>query len=159
MTSAQYLIFVNKSTEYSRRYRAKHTAKVKARRRAHYLANKERLGAQTKQNWRERRGRDPIGVLLAAARQRARRKGVLFSICREDIRLPALCPVLGIALELAWGGRKDNSPSLDRIDNRKGYIPGNMAVISWRANRIKSDANAEELQKVASYAARAGSHQ
>ena len=41
--------------------------------------------------------------------------------------------------------RLENSASLDRIDNVKGYIPGNVQVISWRANRVKSDATLDEL--------------
>ena len=39
-------------------------------------------------------------------------------------------------------------PSLDRIIPTKGYIPGNIAVISQRANCIKSDATSEEIEAV-----------
>jgi hypothetical protein len=40
---------------------------------------------------------------------------------------------------------------LDRIDNSKGYTPSNIQVISWRANRIKADASADELRRVLAY--------
>jgi len=42
-------------------------------------------------------------------------------------------------------GDKDNSASVDRIDNRKGYIVGNVAWISNQANTMKSDYSVEEL--------------
>jgi hypothetical protein len=41
------------------------------------------------------------------------------------------------------------SPSLDRIDNNKGYIKGNVEVISWKANIMKSNASPEELVEFA----------
>jgi hypothetical protein len=47
---------------------------------------------------------------------------------------------------------RDKKPTLDRINNDEGYIRGNVAIISFRANRIKSDASADELQAIANYA-------
>lgn len=44
--------------------------------------------------------------------------------------------------------KKENSPSIDRLDNTKGYVKGNINIISWRANRIKSDATLDELEKI-----------
>ena len=41
-----------------------------------------------------------------------------------------------------------HTPTIDRIDNNKGYIPGNVAVISWRANALKKDASTEEVEKL-----------
>ena len=43
------------------------------------------------------------------------------------------------------------SPSIDRIDNSKGYVKENICVISMRANMIKSVGNSEEHQKIADY--------
>jgi len=42
-------------------------------------------------------------------------------------------------------GRLPNSPSLDRIDPTKGYIKGNVEVISNLANTMKQNATPEEL--------------
>ncbi len=44
-----------------------------------------------------------------------------------------------------------NSPSFDRIIPTRGYTKGNVIIISNRANRIKSDATVEELERVASF--------
>lgn len=63
---------------------------------------------------------------------------------------PSVCPVLRIPI-ICGGSRTDNSPSLDRFDNDKGYTPENVRVISWRANRIKNDGTIEEHEKIVSY--------
>lgn len=46
---------------------------------------------------------------------------------------------------------RECSPSLDRVNIDKGYIKGNIAVISNRANRIKSDATIEEIKALYEY--------
>lgn len=95
----------------------------------------------------------PTHHLYHNAKKRAKDKGVPFEITKDDIIVPEFCPVLGIRLERGRGtrGYADTSPSLDRIVPELGYVRGNVAVISMRANRIKSDANAEELAAVLSY--------
>ena len=62
-----------------------------------------------------------------------------------DVIIPDLCPMLGIPLAMSVGAPSNNSPSLDRIDSSKGYIPGNVWVISHKANSMKRDATREEL--------------
>ena len=100
---------------------------------------------------------DPRLKLLYAARKRAKQNGLECTITVDDIVIPEFCPALGIKLEARVGAGRSNredigsSPSLDRIDNSKGYVPGNVAVISLRANMIKTDATAAELKAVAAY--------
>lgn len=85
------------------------------------------------------------------ARKRAKQKGIEFSITSEDIFIPEYCPVLGLELFIGDGKRSPNSPSLDRIDNTKGYTPDNIMVISTRANQLKNDATVEELRAIVKY--------
>lgn len=61
--------------------------------------------------------------------------------------------MLGIELAPCLGrqGPGDTSPTLDRIVPEKGYVPGNVLVISNRANAIKSNANTYELFQVARF--------
>lgn len=87
-----------------------------------------------------------------SARYRANAKGIPFTITVEDIVIPECCPVLGMRLVLRTGrGSNNDSPSLDRINPRKGYVPGNVSVISYRANRIKNDASLEELRRITAW--------
>lgn len=81
-----------------------------------------------------------------------KKRGHEVTITEDDLTQPNYCPVLGIKLVYDNKARpRDNSPSVGRIDNTKGYIPGNVHVISMRANQLKSDATVEELLKVANY--------
>lgn len=91
--------------------------------------------------------------LWAAAKERAIKKGLPFDIDLEDIVIPEVCPVLGfpIDLELGRGRRQPNSPSLDKFIPEKGYTKGNVAVISWRANWLKSNGTTEEWLKIAEW--------
>lgn len=86
--------------------------------------------------------------MVSTAKIRAAARGLEFNITKDDLALPTHCPILGIELSFE-GPSKENSPSLDRIDNSRGYVVGNVQVISWRANRLKSDATKEELLAIA----------
>lgn len=86
-------------------------------------------------------------VLHGQARYRAKRKGIAFDLEVSDVVIPKLCPVLKIPLvrNSSKGGPRASSPSLDRIDNDKGYIKGNVQIISHKANTMKHCANNNEL--------------
>jgi hypothetical protein len=91
-------------------------------------------------------------LLLSGAKTRAKKAGLPFNLTEEDIELPLRCPALGI--DLIYGGGHDNrdaSPSLDRLRPEFGYVRGNVATISYRANRIKSNAQLHELKSIAAF--------
>lgn len=60
------------------------------------------------------------------------------------------CPVLGVPFVygVPRGQRRDYAPSIDRFDPSKGYVRSNVSVISWRANRIKNNATADEVRRL-----------
>lgn len=84
--------------------------------------------------------------LINHSRQSAKRRGIEFSITPDDIIIPKKCPILNKPFILL-----DNkyTYSLDRIDNSKGYIPGNVKIISRLANTMKNNATDEELEAFA----------
>lgn len=101
---------------------------------------------------RSRRVNDWVGYMLANARHHAKRDGRAFDLVREDIVMPAQCPVFGIPLRIIEGTpgsrHRHDSPSLDRFDSSLGYVKDNVWVISDRANRLKNDASLEELRQL-----------
>ena len=82
-------------------------------------------------------------------RTQAKVDRIEFTISMNDLSYPVMCPLLGIPIHYHSSYSRDNWPSIDRIDNSKGYIPGNVWIISSRANRIKSDSNPGELMQIA----------
>jgi hypothetical protein len=97
--------------------------------------------------------------LYAVCREKFRNKkavakanGVEWTVEFGELDWPTHCPILEIEIDyFTEGGARENSPSFDRIDPTKGYITGNVKIVSWRANRIKNDGTAEEHEKIAQY--------
>lgn len=118
----------NRSTAY----RAANLETVRAKGRAYFFCNPEK-------------------TMWHRARSRARAKGIAFTISIEDIRIPTKCPVLGIPLSYGTRCQKDAAPSLERIRPALGYVPGNILVISFRANAIKRDATTSELRMLVDF--------
>jgi len=100
---------------------------------------------------------DPRRKLLYPARKRAKQKGLEFDIELDDIIIPVKCPILGISLKSntgagAGGGKEyDYAPTLDRIDNSRGYTKDNICVISRKANSLKGDASIDEIKAILTY--------
>lgn len=100
--------------------------------------------------WQKKK-RDPIGYLLARLKNQAKTKGVPFDLSREDIFLPEHCPILGVKLSPIVSARSENSPEVDRVIPALGYVRGNVAVISARANRMKDNGSAQEHERIAAW--------
>jgi hypothetical protein len=79
--------------------------------------------------------------MLSRAKMRAKKSGIEFTIVFDDLFIPQKCPVLGITLAI---GDYDAAPSLDRISNERGYVPGNVLVVCNRANRLKNNGTPQE---------------
>ena len=94
---------------------------------------------------------DARRFMLMNSKQRAKKAGMEHTITKEDIIIPEFCPVLGMKLERTRINDWTTSPSLDRIDNTKGYIPGNVVVVSRRANILKKDATLTEMQALVKF--------
>lgn len=99
----------------------------------------------------QRNQTDRVGMMLYVWKARAKKLGVPFALTRDDILIPTHCPVLGIKLKYVQSKTQSNTPSLDRLVPKRGYVAGNVKVISMRANMLKSNATKVELEKVICY--------
>lgn len=79
--------------------------------------------------------------LYTRSRARAQSEGMDFNITQEDIIVPDICPILKTPFEY----KTYYTASLDRIDSLKGYVKGNIQVLSHKANAMKNSATDSEL--------------
>jgi hypothetical protein len=107
------------------------------------LKEKERRNRDWKHNARK--------ILLSNAKQRAKKSNIEFSLTREDIDIPDACPVFGFPLKREGKETWMFAPSIDRVDNSKGYVKHNIIIVSRRANILKKDATLDELRKLTNY--------
>lgn len=137
-------------TEYMQEYAAR--PEQRAKRAKYQKANPDKF----KEYSRVYREKYPERILIRAAKQRAKDRGLEFDIDQSDIIIPDYCPILGIPIKIysgktTKGGGHMDSPSIDRIDNSLGYVKGNVQVISHKANSMKFTATKEELLKFADW--------
>jgi hypothetical protein len=140
-----------RSESQKRGHKRQYSEKQKAKRRGTSLEWKKKNVAYVKK-YQAVLNKSEKGVLqrlFDTAKRRAKETGLEFSIKRSELCLPVLCPLLCIPVFVGNGKQGPNSPSVDRIDNSKGYVPGNVWIISQKANRIKSDATVEEISMLA----------
>lgn len=96
----------------------------------------------------KRKERDVILGILRQARVRAKAQNVPFTLKPEDLTIPSVCPIFNTPL--IWTDNiTDDTPSLDRLIPDRGYVKDNVEFISYKANRIKSNANLAEIEAVA----------
>lgn len=116
---------------------------------------KNRTTVRTRERERARKragtGEGYRALWLNNVKLRAKVKGIPFNITLDDLVFPDTCPVLGIPMIARSGAFHDNSPSIDRIVPEKGYVKGNVRIISYRANRIKCHASIEDLRAILAY--------
>jgi hypothetical protein len=135
--------------ERQREYRARNKERLDEYRRE-YFSNPEtvkRVKEQSKKYWRQSWSK----YKLSSLRNKAKRQGLDFDLEECDLVLPELCPVFGIPLAISDNKLSANSPSVDRIDNSKGYVKGNIVVVSHKANSMKRAATLAEMRQLADF--------
>lgn len=111
-----------------------------------YHKNKEKH-AERKRKSREE---NPALRLINSTKKTAKTKNLEHNITVEDLILPKFCPLLEIEIDYSAGnGKSMFNPSVDRIDSTKGYIKGNVEVMSMLANAMKNKATVEQLKTFA----------
>jgi len=85
-------------------------------------------------------------LMLYQARRRAKVRGTVCELTILDIKIPTVCPVLGIPL--GFGGHRDFTPVIDEVIQGRGYLRSNFQIISQRANRAKGDLSQLEMKRM-----------
>lgn len=139
-------------TEKTKIWRLKNPEKYKATQAAYRKKHAKKLSAYIGQWMADH----PEKRIYTSVKSRAKKTNVVFNIEVSDIKIPDKCPILNIPIIKEFKGNgnsnkgpRSNSPSIDRIDNTKGYIKGNIQVISNRANVMKNSASPEQLLQFA----------
>lgn len=121
-------------------------------------ATKERASRWNRENRDKRlviehrmRAKNPVKYMLKSSKSNAKKRGLAHTITLSDIQMPDVCPVFNTPFVFDT----PYAPSLDRIDNSQGYVPGNLQVISRKANYMKNDATPAELRAFAEWVLRA----
>lgn len=133
---------------FNQAYARLHPEKVKETRKRSQIKDRP-LKKDRRRKWRTK---NPGKALLEGIKSRAKKLNVPFDLKHEDIVIPEFCPILGIKIESAGtGSDRWSNPSVDRIIPELGYTKENIAVMSYRANMIKSNGTAEEHERIAEW--------
>ena len=95
-----------------------------------------------------------ITRMYQTAKKRAKKKGLEFSLTLELIEAlydkTKSCPIfIDMLLKSGKGRVCATSPTIDRIVSSLGYVPGNVWIISHKANCIKTNATSQQILRVA----------
>lgn len=126
------------------RYRASRRKQLSDNQRAYYAKNRSKY----LKDLSEKRRKDPRPFMLRAARNRATARGLPFDLELSDIQIPDVCPVFGTAFVF---GHPELSASLDRLVPSRGYVKGNVTVISRLANTIKNCSTPAQIRRVSEW--------
>jgi hypothetical protein len=132
---------------YRKRYASNATGTAdKVRAKHHERWSDPEYQQQKRDQYRRRWEKDWAGQKIVQLKAKAKKHNIEFDIDASDIPLPEKCPIFGIVLQKSTGKLSNCSPSVDRIDPSKGYVKGNVVVVSNKANSIKREATISELK-------------
>jgi len=117
------------------------SSEEKQRKNNYYERNKIRINKRDRDAHRN----DPRKLLLKEAKKRARNNNLEFDIELDDIKIPKICPLSGLKIEVGNGKLHASSPTLDRINNKKGYTKENILVLSHIGNTTKGALSLKQL--------------
>ena len=92
-------------------------------------------------------------VTLRKAKSRSKKKNLEFNLTLADLisLKNNTCPILGCEILYKSGIDNKRSASLDRIDPNKGYVPGNVKIVSYEGNSLKNRNNFHSAVKMLEY--------
>jgi len=136
-----------KAKENGKAYRESHSEALKESKRAYVKKNRASLNIKQRAAYHLNKS----GYKIRAALQRAKAKGWDFDLTAAwfDKRFDAGCELTGLPFKR--GKLKNNvySPSIDRIDNDRGYTKDNCRLILNCLNMFKGTGTDEEMLMIA----------
>lgn len=95
-----------------------------------------------------------LASTLSTIKSWCKKNEIPFDLTVEDLKpYPLTCPVFKTPID--WckteQGPSNSSPSIDRMKPETGYVPGNVRIVSQKANRLKQNATKQELQAIVDY--------
>lgn len=134
--------------EYNRKWRESNKDKIKNYNKKRTIERKSESSSKEYRNnkTKEFRKNNYEKFLLYQIKASAKKRDLDFNLTIDDIVIPEFCPYLNLKLtKSVGGGLLDTAPSVDRIDTSKGYIKGNVRIISHLANKMKNNVSIDLL--------------
>jgi len=110
-----------------------------------WIDNETERARRSRNHQAYRRG-NPSKYMMTSIQKSARKRNLDFNLTIEDFYIPEVCPILGVPFDYDV---TNLCPSVDRLDNTKGYIKGNVCIMSTLANRMKFQADFSLWRKFA----------
>jgi hypothetical protein len=132
---------------YRKSEKREHTKKYISERKEHYKHLNDEWRKNNPDYQKKWTKKCPESQLLRSARNRAKQKNMECTITQNDIHIPKICPVFKVPFVKGT----EYAPSLDRIDNTKGYTPENIVVVSRKANVMKNNGSVQDLKMLVEY--------
>jgi hypothetical protein len=147
---------------YNRKWKQKNAVVLAEKRRKKYAETK---GKEVKEREQKRKMLYPLRVrcqlLRSGMRDRAKRKGFEFdgdyftvNYLMKRLEQNPCCECCGKTLDIKYKKDKkfnDSSPSMDRVNAKKGYTKENVAILCWECNKHKQDATSDQLRRIADF--------
>ena len=143
---------------WSKEYRQR--PEVKAKRKAYMKEYNQRPEVRARNNANDKKRRDasPYNYVrrkLWQQKSAAKKRGLAWELDIDATIAKILrqghCKLSGV--KFVYKGGKDGkrnlyAPSIDRIDSRKGYVPGNVMFVCWEVNDAKGDRSLYQFKKM-----------
>ena len=144
--------------EKAKQYRENNKEQLREKGKQYRENNRERIKQYNKKIWHDVSHPAFFTRRLSAIKCRAKSRNIDFDLDAEYLKAiwpeDGKCPALGLPMksgdrQTASLSERNCFPSIDRIDNTKGYVKGNVHWVSLKANRIMNNGTPEEVMKVA----------
>jgi hypothetical protein len=156
LTARQRYVRDGHQSQADKRFRQNHLVELREKQRTEAATRRASDREPSRRAARDSAARHPMAIIFRSARWRANKHKIEFNITLDDLTplRVEICPVFHTPLEYGAQGKgynNLNAASLDRIDNDRGYVRGNIVIMSRRANSIKNDGTADEHRMIAEW--------